>query len=88
MAAKWKASYESGRKYTKTWESKFIWLSKASDGSEDGYCKLCHTQMKPKLSNLAKHEKARATGESLNVSKANSSCAKPNDHRRSKTYNN
>ena len=58
MASKWKASYDGGRKYNKTWESKFSWLSKASDGSEDGFCKLCHTAMKPKQSNLTKHEKS------------------------------
>lgn len=58
MASKWKASYDSGRKYNKTWESKFSWLSKASDGSEDAFCKLCHVVIKPKQSNLTKHEKS------------------------------
>ena len=58
MASKWKASYDSGRKYSKTWESKFSWLSKASDGSENAFCKLCHAVMKPKQSNLTKHEKS------------------------------
>ena len=56
MASKWKASYDSGRKYNKTWKSKSSWLSKASDGSEDAFCKLCHAVIKPKQSNLAKHD--------------------------------
>ena len=49
---------QSGRKYNKAWESKFSWVSKASDGSEDAFCKLCHATMKPKQSNLTKHEKS------------------------------
>ena len=57
MASKWKTSYDGGRRYNKTWESKFSWLSKASDGSEDAFCKLCHALMKPKQSNLTAHEK-------------------------------
>ena len=57
-SSKWKSSYDSGRKYNKTWESKFTWLSKTSDGSEDGFCKLCHTSIKPKQSNFTKHEKS------------------------------
>ena len=56
MASKWKATYDGGRKYNKTWESKYSWLSKASDGSENAFCKLCHAVMKPKQSNLTKHE--------------------------------
>ena len=56
MASKWKATYDGGRKYNKTWESKYSWLLKASDGSENAFCKLCHAVMKPKQSNLTKHE--------------------------------
>ena len=51
-------TYDSGRKYNKAWESKFSWVSQASDGSEDAFCKLCHASMKPKQSNLTKHEKS------------------------------
>lgn len=57
MASKWKGSYDSGRKYSKAWESKFIWVTKASDGSQDAFCKLCHVSIKPKQANLTKHEK-------------------------------
>jgi hypothetical protein len=57
-SSKWKSSYDCGRKYDKTWESKFTWLSKASDESEDGFCKLCHTSIKPKQSNFTKHKKS------------------------------
>jgi hypothetical protein len=58
MASKWKGSYDSGRKYSKAWESKFSWVSKASDGTENAFCKLCHTTIKPKTSNLTNHEKS------------------------------
>lgn len=57
MSSKWKGSYESGRKYSKAWESKFSWVSKASDATENAFCKLCHTTIKPKASNLTNHEK-------------------------------
>jgi hypothetical protein len=58
MASKWKGSYENGRKYSKAWENKFVWVSKASDGTENAYCKLCHTTIKPKVGNLTNHEKS------------------------------
>jgi hypothetical protein len=58
MASKWKGSHESGRKYSKAWESKFCWVSKASDGTENAFCKLCHITVKPKTSNLTNHEKS------------------------------
>lgn len=58
MASKWKRSYDSGRRYNKTWESKFCWVTKALDGSEDAFCKLCYATIKPKASNLTKHEKS------------------------------
>ena len=55
MASKWKGTYDSGRKYNKAWEGKFIWLTKASDGS-DAFCKLCNATIRPKQANLTKHE--------------------------------
>ena len=45
MAAKWKGHYNSGRKYNKTWEEKFACVSKASDGTESTFCKLCRTSI-------------------------------------------
>ncbi|CAB4001705.1 zinc finger MYM-type 6-like [Paramuricea clavata] len=58
MALKWKGLYDSGKKYSKAWESKFSWVSKASDGTENAFCKLCHTTIKLKTSNLTNHEKS------------------------------
>ncbi|KAK7072331.1 hypothetical protein SK128_027179, partial [Halocaridina rubra] len=56
---KWKGSYGSGRKYNKSWEEKFFWVKRASEGSEDAYCKLCKTTIPPKVSRLADHEKTK-----------------------------
>ena len=58
MATKWKCFCDAGRKFNKCWETKFIWVRKASDRTENAYCKLCRCTMQPKLSNLAKHEKS------------------------------
>ena len=38
-------------------ESKFQWVSKASDGTENAYCKLCRTSIQPSSSTLVNHEK-------------------------------
>ena len=58
MVSKWKVSYESPRRHNTTWESKFCWVTKASDGSENAFCKLCRVVIKPKASNLSNHEKS------------------------------
>ena len=57
MASKWKGHYDSGRKYNKAWESKFQWVSKASDRTENAYCKLRRALVQPWASTLATHEK-------------------------------
>lgn len=56
---KWKGSYDSSRKYNKSWEEKYFWVSKASDESENVVCTLCKTQIAPKVSRLADHEKTK-----------------------------
>ena len=58
MATKWKGHYDSGRKYNKTWEETYAWVAKASDGTENAFCKLCRTSIQPRASNLANHEKS------------------------------
>ena len=68
MASKWKGSYESGRKYNKAWGSKYSWVSKASDGTENVLCKLCHTTIKPKASNLTNREQTGKHVERVNLS--------------------
>ncbi|KAK8388376.1 hypothetical protein O3P69_020400 [Scylla paramamosain] len=40
--SKWKGSYESGRTYHAEWEKEFPWVTKAKDGTQQAYCKLCH----------------------------------------------
>lgn len=54
---KWKPAYDSERKYNKSWEEQFVWLSHAPNNSDDAYCKLCCKSLLPKLSNLRDHEK-------------------------------
>ncbi|XP_068225886.1 protein FAM200C-like [Palaemon carinicauda] len=65
---KWKGSYDSGRKYNKSGEEKFVWLKRASEGSEDAYCKLCKTTIAPKASRLADHEKTKGPMSRVNAS--------------------
>ena len=55
---KWKASYDRNRKYNNKWEETFVWVQKAADGSESAYCKLCHSTILPRISNLSNHEKS------------------------------
>jgi hypothetical protein len=47
LSNKWKASYDSNRKYCSNWEGTFEWVRKAADGSEAAYCKLCHCNILP-----------------------------------------
>jgi hypothetical protein len=58
MSNKWKASYDSNCKYCSKWEETFVWVRKAADGSEAAYCKLCHCNILPRISNLSNHEKS------------------------------
>jgi hypothetical protein len=58
MSSKWKASYDSNRKYCSKWKETFVWVRKAADGSEAAYCKLCHCNILPRISNLSNHEKS------------------------------
>ena len=60
MSGKWKGSYDSGRKYNKSWEEKFVWVAKAADGTENAFCKLCRIQVAPRASRLTDHEKSKA----------------------------
>ena len=53
---KWKGSYDSGRKYNKTWEDNFMWVKRASDGTENAFQKLCKIQMVPKFYRLESDE--------------------------------
>ena len=55
MSGKWKVTYDSGRKYNKSWEYKFFWVSKAADGTENAFCKLCRTQVAPRAPRLTDH---------------------------------
>ena len=57
MASKWIGFYDSGRKYNKSWESTFQWVSKASDEKENAYCNLCRTSIQQRSSTLVNHEK-------------------------------
>jgi hypothetical protein len=58
LSNKWRASYDSNRKYSNKWEETFVWVQKAADGSEAAYCKLCHCNILPRISNLSNHEKS------------------------------
>ena len=48
MATKWKGHYDTGRKYSKSWEAKFSWVSKMSNGTENAFCKLYRTLIQPR----------------------------------------
>nr|XP_047132553.1 SCAN domain-containing protein 3-like [Hydra vulgaris] len=55
---KWKTSYDVNRQYKKIWQQKFLWLQMVEDGTHRAYCKWCHCIMKPKMTNLVKHNKS------------------------------
>ena len=55
---KWKTSYDVNRQYKKIWEQKFSWLQMVEDGTHRAYCKWCHCIIKPKMTNLVKHNKS------------------------------
>ena len=58
LSYKWKASHHSNLKYRSKWEETFVWVQKAADGLEAAYCKLCHCNILPRISNLSNHEKS------------------------------
>ncbi len=43
------------RKYRPAWEREFPFISKAPDGSEYAYCKLCRDWLAPKVNDIRKH---------------------------------
>jgi hypothetical protein len=62
---KWKDSYDSNHKCTRKLEETFVWVQRAADGSEAAYCKLCHCNILPRISNLSNHENQRNTSGEL-----------------------
>ena len=46
--SKLKDSCESGRVYYAEWDKEFPWVSKAKDGTQQAYCKLCHKGLQPR----------------------------------------
>lgn len=57
--SKWKGSYESGRTYHVEWEKEFPWVSKAKDGTQQAYCKLCHKGLQPRKGTLKNHAESK-----------------------------
>ena len=57
--SKWKGSYESGRTYHVEWEKEFPWVSKARDGTQQAYCKLCHKGLQPRKGTLKNHAESK-----------------------------
>merc|ERR1712223_1813188 len=65
-----KTFYE--RRYRPAWEREFPFISKAPDGSEYAYCKLCRDYLAPKVNDIRKHmytmkHRKRAIASGLNV---------------------
>jgi hypothetical protein len=58
LSNKWKASYDCNRKYKSKLEETVVWVRNAANGSEAAYCKLCHCNILPRISNLSNHEKS------------------------------
>ncbi|CAG5125860.1 unnamed protein product, partial [Candidula unifasciata] len=55
---KWKASYDSNRKYNSNWKKTYPWLKRSSDGSEAAYYKLCQCTVAPRITSISNHEKS------------------------------
>ena len=58
------------RRYRPAWEREFPFISKAPDGSEYAYCKLCRDYLAPKVNDIRKHmytmkHRKRAIGKNL-----------------------
>ena len=60
------------RRYRPAWEREFPFISKAPDGSEYAYCKLCRDYLAPKVNDIRKHmytmkhrKRAIASGKNL-----------------------
>lgn len=53
---KWKASYDSERKFQSEWSKEFLWAKESPDGSGSAYCKLCKSNIVPRKHSLKQHE--------------------------------
>lgn len=56
---KWKATYESGRTYLPAWEKDFPWVSRAKDGSQQAFCKVCEKTLQPRKATIKLHAESR-----------------------------
>lgn len=56
---KWKATYESGRTYQPVWEKEFPWLTRAKDGSQQAYCKVCVKTLQPRKGTIKIHAETK-----------------------------
>lgn len=57
--SKWKGSYESGLTYHAEWEKEFPQVTKAKDGTQQAYCKLCHKGLQPRKGTLKNHAESK-----------------------------
>ena len=53
--SKIKESYESRRRYRTEWERDFPWIRKATDGSENSFCKICKKTLQPRKKTIQNH---------------------------------
>lgn len=53
--SKWKGAYDSGRTYQSAWEKEFPWLTKAKDGTESAFCKVCVKILQPRKTTIKVH---------------------------------
>ena len=72
----WKNSYESGRRYLKLWEEKYVWVKQSMDGKQNAFCKICHQSITLKASNLANHEKSDKHIKNMNAYKLKNNSTK------------
>ncbi|XP_047736330.1 uncharacterized protein LOC108666410 isoform X2 [Hyalella azteca] len=67
--------YNASRTYQTEWETQFPWLRKASDGSERGFCTLCHVIITPYKASFVRHEKT-----SFHLSSDQNLAVEPTEH--------
>ena len=61
--SKWKGSYDSGSLYHTDWQKEGglqeEWVTRANDGSQQAFCKVCGKNLQPRKATLKAHEDSR-----------------------------
>lgn len=65
--SKWKGTYDSTRTYHSAWEKEYPWVTKAKDGSQHAFCKVCNKNLQPRKATLKVHEESKDHKQRVNA---------------------